>query len=483
MNRLAAGMTGVVVVLGAAWAGLAGWTGYRLEREIQASLQQPLALPALGTLSLLSYQRGWLTSQARYRLTLTPDAGTQQTSGIPTAFDIDATLAHGPWPLARLREAALAPVLARAIAQPVQQAAWQPWFAVSGGVAPLTVTADLAYTGTVSFQANLAAIQIRQPEGQLTTSGARITGQATPGLQQLQLQGQLAEARVVSRLPTPDGGTAPTELRLTNVHWHSQQQRGLYGLYPGDAELRVGRLEIDTRDDQGQPLPVVAHQYQMRVDLTENAPYVSGLLDYRVDQVSLAQVELGEIEAAFRFERLHGPTLRDSVQRYQALMHTLADGQLVPEAREPAFQDWFEHSWRALLPHQPVFALDPLRWELPQGRSWLQIQAQFQPPQGTGPLASIANLDARLVVSRPMATEVLARLSQLPGGSGLDLEQARAAASLNVAFLQRLALASGYVVADQDALMAHLRLADGRLSLNDRPVPVPDDWAPLLNLP
>lgn len=478
MNTLAKWVIGGTGVLILAWAGLSAYTGVQLQHRIEADLNPGLAVPGLGELTLLRYERGLLSASARYRLT--PAAGAlPSVAGAPPVFDFNATLSHGPWPLARLLQGQLTPVLARATAEPVPESGWQAWFQAAQGQTPLIATATLHHNGEVSFQAQVAALNLQQTDSRLVTTTAHVQGHATPGLQQLHLEGQLPEIRLTSLLPTTTGSRAPTEVRLHTLRWQSQQQRGAYQLYPGQAELHIDTIHINTQDDRGQPLAVMVEPYQMRVEVAEQGPEISALLDYTLGEITIADVGFGALEASFRLQNLHGPTLQQIIKRYQTL---LAGTPLQPPT-EAAFEHWFQQSWQALLPYRPTLDLDPLRWELPQGRSWLQWHAQLQPPTSQAPLAALANLEARLVVSRPMLIEALARLSQLPGGSGLSLDQARAAASLNVALLQRLALASGYVVADQDALMAQLRYAAGQLTLNDQPLPLPQPGAPWLQLP
>ncbi|MCK9510854.1 MAG: YdgA family protein [Pigmentiphaga sp.] len=482
MKKLSVMVVCSVVVLGLAWAGTAWWTGHQVEEHIRAVLAEPMPEGPLHEVALLDYQRGVMSSTARYRVSLVPDV-LPESARADTTFEFDATVHHGPWPWPRLKRGKFTPVLATAVAVPLPGGAWQPWFEAAKGAAPVTAEVDVAYSGELDFRARLAPIELLRDDTQLIVAGGVVQGTSPADLAQLQLQGRVPEASLRTVAAGADGEPAPTEVVFHDVRWQSRNHRGEFGIYPGQAEIEVRRMDVVTTDELDEPLRIVLHDYRVIGELAEQGEHLSGRVEYDVGRLEVAGIDLGRLDAALRLERLHGPTVRQILANYRDLTSGAAPGTpVLPKGEE--LDAWWRDSLEALLPERPVFALDPLRWELPQGRSWIQVEVALQP--APGPIVSfdhVAALDARLVVSRPMAVEVMARLSQLPGGSGLDLEQARAAASMNVAFIQRLALASGYVTADADALMAHLSYADGRFTLNDEPLDLPAGWGRWLSLP
>jgi len=482
MKKLSVIVVCSVVVLGLAWAGTAWWTGYQVERHIQTVLAEPMPEGPFHEIVLLNYQRGLMSSAARYRIRLVPDV-LPESARADTTFEFDATVHHGPWPWPRLTRGQFTPVLATAVAVPLPGGAWQPWFEAANGAAPVTAEIDVAYSGELDFRARLAPIELLRDGTQLAVSGGVVKGTAPADFSQLQLEGRVAKASLSTVPASSDAGAAPTEVVFHDVRWQSHNRRGEFGIFPGQAEIDIRRLDIQTTDELDEPLPISLHDYRVIGELVEQGENLSGRVEYDVGKLEVAGIDLGHLDAALRLERLHGPTVQQILANYRDLTSGAAPGTpVLPEGEQ--LDAWWRDSLEALLPERPVFALDPLRWELPQGRSWIQIEVALQP--APGPIVGldhVATLDARLVVSRPMAVEVMARLSQLPGGSGLDLEQARAAASMNIAFMQRLALASGYVTADADALMSRLSYADGRFTLNDKPLDLPAGWGRWLPLP
>src|SRR5690606_32168053 len=125
----------------------------------------------------------------------------------------------------------------------------------------------------------------------------------------------------------------------------------------------------------------------------------------------------------------------------------------------------------ALLTHHPRLAIAPMRWTLPQGEILFEASLTLRPAEESGTELSVLQaLDAELNVSRPMAVELMARMSQLPGGTDQPLEAARAAAALNLAFMEQLALASGHVEPTEDGFRVRVEQREGQWKLNGR------DW-------
>lgn len=469
-----------VVVLGAAWAGLAGWSGHRLEAYVQTQMSEAVVVPALGELTLLEYERGWFQSRARYRFTLDAnalpfelgsDTGNRQ-------FDLDAVLEHGPWPWSRLKHGQFMPVLTQILAQPRNEGPWQAWFAAAQGQVPVLLGADVAFDGSVAFDANFAPVQLQQADSRLSVSAANVQGRASADLRSMTLEGRLDEASLAGSLEDNLGA-----VRVQGLRWNSDHQRGRFDLYPGSLSLHINSLLIETTDEFNQPLPVLLRDYHIEADIQEQGEFFAGSMDYGVGQVVVRDIELGELDTLLRFERLHGPTLQQMQQRYYQLTQQMATVQPDAEEFEAAILAWFEQGWQELLPYKPMVALDPLRWQLGQNSSLLQVDLVFQPPVKNEMLGAFEKLDVRLAVATPMLVEAMARFTQLSEDSAMTMEQARAAAALNMGILQRLALASGYVVADGDSLLARLSYAQGRLSLNGQAIDLPEELGQFLPSP
>jgi uncharacterized protein YdgA (DUF945 family) len=110
MKKLWIALT-LVFLLAVAWLGLAWHTGKRLETETSALIarlndawsKSPATAQMRPQVKQISYQRGLLTSHARYAVT-----GSLLKSDEPLA-EFDLSISHGPFPLTALQRGQLAP--------------------------------------------------------------------------------------------------------------------------------------------------------------------------------------------------------------------------------------------------------------------------------------------------------------------------------------------------------------------------------------
>jgi uncharacterized protein YdgA (DUF945 family) len=101
----------VIVVLVAAWFGTTWYTGSRIEAETTAALAQlndvwsktATAAAPMPRVKQISYERGLLTSRARYAVT------SHLLKNDEPLAEFDLTISHGPFPLTALQRGQLAP--------------------------------------------------------------------------------------------------------------------------------------------------------------------------------------------------------------------------------------------------------------------------------------------------------------------------------------------------------------------------------------
>ncbi len=467
MKKLSVLIVAIVVL---AWAGATWYTGERIERDVEAHAAQWVTPMAESAPELVSYERGFLHSTAEWRLAPAVPGGEPLTAR--------SQIEHGPFPWSRLRQAEFVPVLAWVNVEPFDAGGWQPWFRHARGL-PWQLHAAVHYRGAVDFVTTFAAVDAADPEVTLRTSPGRVAGHVGANAEVVRVSAEWQSLQVQTSAAATMPGE-PTALAFENLQWRSEHHVGEAGWYPGETVVSAAAVQIDTIDDDGRPLPVRLRDVEVAARLQESAgERLDAGFDYRIGEAAAAGQPLGELEARLRVERLHGPTLRDGVLAWQELQ--VASGGMPVRGDVDAVVN---ATLEALLTYEPRLAIDPLRWTLPQGHSWLEASATLQPPEASeDPMSLLQALDARLVVSRPMAVEVMARLAQLPGGSGMSLDAARAAASINVAFMERLALASGYVVASDDHLMIHVERRNQQWWLNGSVWADGDNVLPALPLP
>lgn len=462
-----------IVVIGAvAWMGAAWYTGQGVERSIRQHVEQINEQPTFGTVAIESYERGVFSSRVRYTVNarnLPLSLGLLQPGDQLTLL---STVQHGPFPGARLARGEFAPVLASTHSILENSGKATAWFAAAGAAQPVQERSTIHYDGHIDFNVDFAELSVTQPELELASSAATLQGRAAGDLSQLNFTGELETLRVRSSLARTSAAE-PDRLALQGISFTADYRLGQFDVYLGEGRANIQKLSLEAIDEDGRPLNVMLGDYSVTSLLSEDATHVSGSLDYGLGSVLLDQLDLGSVRAILRFGHLDGQAVKGIVARYRELQHDLLTELAEHEQGDelpPMLDEFLDASLEALLPGNPVFGLDPLRWTLGGSESSLRLNAALQQPADPDdPLQMVRSLDAALVISQPMGVELFKRLAQISGpGESADAQQAEMAAKLSFGLFRQLALASGYMMAEADNLVARLSYADGQVRLNGR---------------
>lgn len=467
-----------IVLLGAVgWAGTAWYTGQRVEQEVRQQVEQLNAQPTFGTVQIERYERGVFSSTIRYVVTAEnlPLPTGLVGQGDKVAFVSEVN--HGPFPLPRLMEGQFEPVMATTHSLLQRTEPVGAWFAAAGDEQPVEERSSIHYDGHIDFRLRFAPLNVKEPSLELESSEAVIEGVTDGNLDVLQFTGALDTVRIRSRL-SDDARNEPDRLAMQGIAFQADYRLGEFGVYLGDGKASIKRLSLDALDEEGRPLNIVLGDYAITSHLAEDATHVSGHLEYGLGSVQIGTVDLGSLQALLRFGHLEGQAVKAIMARYREIRPQLmaeVSAQKQDSGETPALLDEFlEESLERLLPGQPTFGLDPLRWYLGGSESSMRLNVALQQAGEPGDLAqAIRSLDAAVVVSQPMVVELLTRLAQVPGsGEPPTPEAAASAANLSFALFKQMALSTGYVVNENDNLAARISYSDGQVKINGRQMPL-----------
>lgn len=478
MRKAVAVIAGVVVLVGAGWTAASWYTGKQVQQEVEQYVQTLNSRPGVGSVAIENYQRGIFSSSARYRFTVGPVSLPLDVVRPGEEVVFDGKIHHGPWPWSRVRTGALKPVLAATHTKLEETPPVSIWFDAAGGSTPFEEHSVFHYDGSVDFTARFAQLLLESPDFLLKSDGGSVQGHATDEGRALQIDGSFGEVRLHAGV-SPDFEEGPFELYLKGISLSAQSGQGRFGLYPGTAQVGIDEIHVNTQDEAGQPVEVVLENYRITGALMEDDTHVHGSVKYEVGQIVAEEVPLGSLALDLKVNRLDGKVVQDILQRYQAaLPQILEQEQQAQQANDipPALAAWLAESVQALLPGEPVLSIDEFRWTLNDAVSRLRVNIALQAPtRNTQPplMASIKQLTAELVLSRDMVVELMTRLEQLSGEAPTSsLEQARASAQLSFAFLQQLALSSGYATVEEGNLVARLQYNEEGATLNGQDIPL-----------
>lgn len=479
MSKAAKAVVAVVVLGGVAWAGASWYTGKRVEDELRAYVDKVNAQPSVVTLGVTEYERGWFTSRVKYAVTfkhtLVPDVIDE---GDVLAFD--SHVQHGPFPFARLGRGEFAPVLAASESVLQNTSLAIQWFVAAKGQQPLRERSSVSFNGEVDSRVDFEPLSLTRDNVTVSSQAAWLAVQSNRDVTQFKMSGELPDLRMQGPGSLSGGNMS---LRIQNTTFEGESRLGRFGAYIGDARFAIGSLAME---EAGVSATNVAFRdYVIETVADEDDTNLNFRLNYGIGNMRVMDVDMGELQVALRLGNLNGEAMRGIVARYQEVMPAIMAESANPNADDmpPATAAFLAESLQALLPGNPVLALDPVRLSVPGGDSSLRLNltAQQPPePQPEDPLAYLRTLDGSLVVSRGLVLDLSKRFMDLQARAmGQTLPDADKMAEQNYAFMRQMALSSGYVVEEGDNLVVRVSYADGQARLNGDNVDLDDLLGPL----
>lgn len=461
---------GVVVVVAGAWLGGTWYTGPRIADDSQARLDQVnayLAATYPGTglqVEQLSFTRGFFSTQARYGLTATALPGSPLKPG--ERLEFDARVDHGPLPAGALARGHFLPAMAFVHTEMADTDTARPFFAAAQGKNPLLTDMVLKYGGGASLRAEAAPLQWAEPK--VDFGGARFEGDIGRNLGSL--KGRL-QAKPIAILLPKDEHLPATQVRLGDSVADVDSKLGQSGYQTGTSSLHIDRVEILPQDDSGSWL---SEDIAYKGLVTEEDRFLNGQVDISAGKLTVNGGALGSQQISLKFARLDGQKLKAVNEVYLRLSQQAAE-----QGRKPGdfSGEQTQHLAEAALPllaDNPTLTLDPFAWKNDKGESRLSLALTLAQPadrqaKGVELMRQLVkNLEARLVLNKPMLTALGTTVLKLQGNSE---EEAATQAARQVNNIAGMAMMLNLGKAQGDDIIGTLQYGDGKLNLNGREMP------------
>ncbi|GAA5236855.1 DUF945 domain-containing protein [Verticiella sediminum] len=473
MKKAAKAVVGVLVVAGIAWAGTSWYVGKRVEQELRDYVSSLQSQPLPWDLAVTGYDRGWFSSDVRMSLTVRdfPVPGVLAPGDV---VPIHAHVQHGPFPLSRLTSGRFGPVLAAMHTQLENSGAAAAWFSSAKGQPPLQDRSALTFAGDITGQATFAPLALEDDGTAVTFDGGTIDYQASGDAARVLADAKLGNIRIKSAAALGVADDVPADMMIEDTSFDVDYEKGKFDIYLGKAHVRLGRITLESVDEEGQPLSIVLQDYVLDTQVGEDEQNLNARVDYSIGGMRLMGMDLGQMAATMRVGSLNGEAMRGIVSRYREIEpELLAEAQAMdPQSGKfpPKLSAFLEESLNALLPGKPSFGLDPARWTLPGGESSVRLNVTLREAPEAGdapdPLQQVQSLDGSLVISRGMVLDLIKTASASGGAPAATLEQQQAEAESTYAFLRQMALSTGYLVQEGENLVMRVSYTDGQLRLN-----------------
>jgi len=432
--------------------------GARAQRAYQDLLRGTVAALPPGWVLVERYERGWFSSRGNAELTRQPLPG-QTTVGV-SRIRLDSRIEQGPW---AWFNADLFPALTQVhtrvevLADPLR-------------VPPLLFTTTIGADGS-----GLTRLLIPATEQSGTPDGLRLQSQDITGTARYRPNPrQLAADLTVPGLALLD--TAGPVARLTDARLKADLTGWIGGLFTGRTSL-----EVDSAEFSPPPQPdanaKAALVQRLRLSLEQvpqgQAPTLR--LDLRLDAAA-ELLRLGSVDYRTPVIGLAARSLdAAALAEINTALRTLADDGASPAMRGLVGATLLTQLLPRFLAAGPSLTLDPFTLTTPEGPVAAHLSLGATAQAGGGANGAAALLGALL--NRGKANW----LTGIKGDGVIDLPQAialewltRADTAVPAAPAERLQtwIDGGWVSARDGRVTSTVRLVDGQLSVNGKPVPL-----------
>jgi len=476
MKKIAGSALGIAVVIGALSSAAAWYTGQQLPEVLENSIMQAnrsmgQTLPVMGlnaTIELVSLERQLFSSTARYRIEF---AGSLDGESLGNSeWFVTDRIEHGPFPLSRLKSLKLLPVMATSNYALERSPELEKWFAGSQGSAPLQGQVSLGYDSSMSGSLRVQPLQVvLDKQTQIDFSGLDIDFDSSADVEKINASGVMDRFTVTSTLSSEES----MRLELKGMHLTSNTRKGISDFYLGQNEVRLQQIELQI----GESAPILFRDFVQRDETSEVNQQLSARYSYDVGMISYQGHDIGSSQMLWTVKNLDAAALQSMIGLYGALLQS---GKVDSESDMPQLTEeqtaQFKTDLEKLLAGKPGLALEKLAFKTANGESSfsfgldLDKPVSFDLPAPELAKQLIAQLDAKLLVSKAMIADVVGMQATIAGET--DKEAIAQQATMLGEMASGMAVASELAVLQGEDISSSLHYANDQVTFNGKQMTV-----------
>ncbi len=424
------------------------------------------------SLTLLSFERGLLSSTARYQIDI--DVADDEGNTEHYALLLNDRLEHGPFPVSRLSRGQLMPVAAQSHFELERTPLTQKLFDAAAGEVPLVGEVTIGYDGGQAGDLRTAALNIEDEDGSVRIASANLNFEANRDGSDVRMDGELAEIDI--DLQRSDSGQ-PVQVSLRGIGLSADKQDYDDGFGFGPSAITLQRMEIKAGDEPA----VVIQQASVEEALSRGSRGLDQTIGYRIGEVSAKGQTLRNLALVFSLRNLEESSLKALVASYKDILEQSATPQESFAGMTSAQQQELQARALQLLEHKPTLALDEFGFETAHGAARLSVVLDLQSPSAEAftPDAMItsmlASLKADAGVDRNLVRDIAGLVVQNNARDG-QLDQAALQQETEAAteLFSGMALNTGWSRLEGERLVSSLHYANDKVTFNGREMSVPE---------
>ncbi|HYG43336.1 MAG TPA: DUF945 family protein, partial [Bordetella sp.] len=271
----------------------------------------------------------------------------------------------------------------------------------------------------------------------------------------------------------------PVKMNASGITLDVDSRQGQFGFGIGSSSAQVRRLDVE---DLATGTKVALQSLGYTANLAESGTSLNVQMRYEIGQLDVNGRNFGQGQATLNLDRLDGQATADLSKLYNEIFTEIGQSDASPaEALTPERRQALLQYGKQMLAGNPSLRLDPVTWKTAKGESRLTLALDLtkpaaldaEPPAIDDPQAliqqAIKALDLKVILSKPMAQDLLTQLLQ---SQGLDAQQAAAEAEDQISAAAGMAEMLSIGKNDGDNLVGAFHYANGAATLNGNPIPI-----------
>ncbi|PZW68657.1 uncharacterized protein YdgA (DUF945 family) [Pseudomonas sp. URMO17WK12:I1] len=474
-----------LVTVGAVSTGGAWYTGTQLPGVLdnliaEANRQSADSLLGTGTsvrVELVSLETRLFTSSARYRMII--DAPAKEGEPVHMEILFKDHIEHGPLPLSRLKRLNLWPVLVTSHYELEPSEYTQKWFDAAKGAAPFVGQGAVGYNGSTWGTLVLTPLDFApSPTTTVKFSGMTLEAEASKNAREVKVSGGM------DSLVLNSTGDTPFQMDMQGLTVSSDQRLGSGDFYIGESTIKLATTQIKFGDKPALLIKDIAQTGSLQ----EAGSALNGQIGYDIGKVSYDGKDIGGLRMLWSIKNFDSAAMQSLIKLYQdKLTPAQQAAALGEEAPKPELSADEEARLKAdldkLLAGKPQLALDNLTLTTEHGEASLHVAVDLDKPEyfdlPPDELARqlIDKLDAKLSVAKAVIADGV-RVQALVEGV-TDAKAVEEQATMMTEMGSGMALGTGLVILEGDALQSTLHYADNKVTFNGQDMSV-DEFVTLV---
>lgn len=473
---------GVVIALGVAWTAGAWFTGKQLEKNMDQLVQQANAQiqnTAPESRLKLSYQdfhRGVFSSRARF--VLQSSSQTEDNSILKPGQSIIfvENIDHGPFPLAQLKKFNLTPSMASVHTELENTEVVKKLFEITKGQSIVQADTRIGYGGGTDSDIRLlpADYSNAQTGERFAFNGGTLKVSADDKGDKVNFSGDI-DSLVMT---TKNELDMPVLFTLNGMKIDADTHLSPEGVRIGDQTINLKKLSAAVEGKEA----MLAEGLNGKSSFNSTNNRVSGLIDYSLDSLKLRGQPFGQGKLTIKLDGFDGSAVKSVSETYNRQVQALTNDPAMqenPELYQQRVSELLTANLSQLLKGSPSISIAPFSWKNDKGESTYTLNAQFKDPSAAAPAPAqsmgqhvdsvLKTLDTKLVVSMPMATEMMTHVAM---GEGYKQEDAAKLADQQVKGLAAMGQMFKLTTQQDNNITVGLQYGDGQITMNGEKMPL-----------